>query len=217
MRFPDRRAAGRELAARLVEKQRSGQLTDPFVLALPRGGVPVGDEIATALDAPLDVLVVRKIGAPFNRELGIGALVGDAPPLYDEQALAMLDLTPDRLGAQVAAERAELNRRTDLYRGRRPAPDLRGRTVIVVDDGLATGVTARAALSAVRADQPARVVLAVPVCSTESSLTVGAEVDELLCLHRPLGFRSVGEWYDDFEQIDDNEVIRTLQAAFAAH
>lgn len=217
MRFADRRAAGRELAARLVEKHRAEQLPDPFVLALPRGGVPVADEVAKALGAPLDVLVVRKIGAPFNPELGIGALVDDDPPLYDEQALAILDLTPDRLGAQVAAERVELNRREDLYRGRRQAPDLRAKTVIVVDDGLATGVSVRAALTAVRADEPGRIVVAVPVCSTESYLTIGAEVDELLYLHRPLAFRSVGEWYDDFEQVDDDEVVRILRAAFASH
>ncbi|MFF3687173.1 phosphoribosyltransferase [Streptomyces sp. NPDC002187] len=217
MRFADRRAAGRELAARLVEKHRGGQLPDPFVLALPRGGVPVGDEVAKALGAPLDVLVVRMIGAPFNPELGIGALVDDDPPLYDEQALAMLDLTPDRLGAQVARERVELNRREDLYRGRRPAPDLRGRTVIVVDEGLATGVSVRAALTAVRADEPGRVVVAVPVCSTEAYLAISTDIDELVHLHRPLAFRSVGEWYDDFGQVGDDEVVRILRAAFATH
>ncbi|MET9800649.1 phosphoribosyltransferase family protein [Streptomyces sp. NPDC006368] len=213
MLLRDRREAGRELAARLAERQRDGTLTDPIVLALPRGGVPVADEIATALGAPLDVLVVRKIGAPYNPELGVGAVAGEAPPLYDRRTLAALGLTEERLAPTVARERTELRRREELYRGGRPMPDVRGRTVVVVDDGLATGVTARAALRAVRNMAPARVVMAVPVCAAEAARLVAAEADELVYLHQPRPFSSVGQWYLDFDQVGDDEVIRTLTAA----
>ncbi|MFV0127281.1 phosphoribosyltransferase [Streptomyces sp. HMX112] len=213
MLFRDRREAGRRLAARLADRQRSGQLESPVVLALPRGGVPVADEIARTLHAPLDVLVVRKIGAPFNRELGIGALAGEDPPLYDERALTLLGLAPDRLAAQVARERAELRRREALYRGGRPAPELRGRSVVLVDDGLATGVTARAALRAVRAMEPSLVLLAAPVCSDQAATALDAEADDLLCLHRPRHFEAVGQWYEDFTQVRDDEVLAVLSAA----
>jgi putative phosphoribosyl transferase len=217
MRFHDRREAGRKLAERLEDMRRGGQLNNPVVLALPRGGVPVADEIARALHAPLDVLVARKIGAPFNPELGVGALAGEDPPLYDKRALAMLDLSADRLAPQVARERAELHRREDLYREGRPAPDVRGRSVIVVDDGLATGVTARAALRTVRGSGPARLILAVPVCSPEAAIALGPEVDELVCLYRPDSFRAVGQWYEEFDQVGDEEVIATLRASLTAH
>ncbi|QKW48570.1 phosphoribosyltransferase [Streptomyces buecherae] len=215
MLFSDRRAAGRELAAQLADRALHSEVASPFVLALPRGGVPVADEVAKVLHAPLDVLVVRKIGPPFNPELGVGALTGEDPPLYDERALAMLDLTADRLGAQVARARTELHRREDLYRGGRPAPDLRGRTVVLVDDGLATGVTAHAALRAVRRSEPARVVLAAPVCSVEAATALGTEADDVVCAHQPRPFGSVGQWYADFEQVSDDEVIDTLRAAHA--
>ncbi|GGU25065.1 phosphoribosyltransferase [Streptomyces lavendofoliae] len=213
MRFQDRREAGRELAAPLVERQRLGLLADPVVLALPRGGVPVADEVARALGAPLDVLVVRKIGAPFNREVGIGALVGEEPPVFDERALTVLGLTPGRLSDRVDAERREARRREELYRGGRPAPALGGRSVVVVDDGLATGVTARAALRAVRAASPARLLLAVPVCSSQATEALAGEADEIVYVYRPPRFEAVGQWYDDFAQLTDDEVLRTLRAA----
>ncbi|MBT2366004.1 phosphoribosyltransferase [Streptomyces sp. ISL-10] len=216
MRFRDRRAAGRELAALLVERLREERLRAPYVLALPRGGVPVADEIARALGAPLDVVVARKIGAPFNPELGVGALAGEDPPLFDARTMAMLDLTADRLGAQVAAERTELHRCEDLYRGRRPAPALHERTAVVVADGLATGVTARAAVHVVRGMDPAEIVLAVPVCSKESAAVLRAEVDDLVCLHTPEAFHSVAQWYEDFGQVSDEEVIGILRAATSA-
>ncbi|MFF9867398.1 phosphoribosyltransferase [Streptomyces sp. NPDC013953] len=216
MLLRNRTEAGRELAARLLDLEHEGSLKDPVVLALPRGGVPVAVEIATALGAPLDVLVVRKIGAPFNPELGVGAVAGEAPPLYDRRTLAMLDLTEERLGPAVARERTELHRREALYRGGRPMPEVHGRTVVLVDDGLATGVTARAALRAVRGLEPADVVMAVPVCSREAAELVAAESDRLVYLHQPRPFSSVGQWYLDFEQVGDDEVIRTLTAARAA-
>ncbi|BFO19024.1 hypothetical protein SHKM778_54120 [Streptomyces sp. KM77-8] len=169
MRFRDRRQAGRELAARLRERQDEGALPDPVVLALPRGGAAVAVEVARALDAPLDVLVVRKIGAPFHEEFGVGAMAGDGIPLFDGDALLRLGLSEADLAPAVERERAELRRREQRYRQGRPPPELAGRTVIVVDDGLATGSTARAALRALRVRGPGHLVLAVPVGSTEGS------------------------------------------------
>ncbi|ADI04809.1 hypothetical protein SBI_01688 [Streptomyces bingchenggensis BCW-1] len=213
MRFRDRRQAGRKLAERLREPPRGERLRNPVVLALPRGGAPVADEVAQALQVPLDVLVARKIGAPFNPELGVGALAGDDPPLYDEGALALLDLTPAQLAPRAREERTELRRREQLYRRGRPSADLRDRTVIVVDDGLATGVTARAALRSVRHREPARVILAVPVCSREAAAAVRPEVDDLVCLDQPDPFQAVGLWYEDFAQVRDDEVTDVLRAS----
>ncbi|MFE2262393.1 phosphoribosyltransferase [Streptomyces griseosporeus] len=213
MRFRDREEAGRELGARLRLLREKDELPRPVVLALPRGGVTVALEVARALDAPLDVLVARKIGAPFQPELGVGALAGDGPPLYDRESLARLGLTEAELAPVVRRERAELKRRERLYRQGRPAADLSGRTAVVVDDGLATGVTARAALRAVRGGAPRRVVLAVPVSSPQAARLLSPEVDELVCLAQPSDFRAVGLWYDDFEQLSDDDVLRALRAA----
>ncbi|MGP3998773.1 phosphoribosyltransferase [Streptomyces sp. 8N706] len=211
MRFHDHRHAGEELGLRLLEWAADGEIANPVVLALPRGGVPVAAEVARALNAPLDVLVARKIGAPGHPEMGIGAIAGEDPPVYDSRALEMLGLVEDDLAADVARERAELHRREELYRGGRPAPDVEGRTVILVDDGLATGVTARAALRHLRAKNPARLILAVPVCALQSAETVRPDADDLVCLHQPGSFRAVGEWYEEFAQVSDNEVIATLR------
>ncbi|MEU8651320.1 phosphoribosyltransferase family protein [Streptomyces sp. NPDC048737] len=210
MRFQDRRQAGRELAARLLEWSADGGLTDPLVLALPRGGVPVAVEVARALGAPLDVLVARKIGVPGHPETGIGAIVGDDPPLFDRRSVEMLGLSEDMLDPDVSRERTELRRRERRYRGDRPAPRVGGRTVIVVDDGLATGVTARAALRHLRRQEPARLILAVPVGAPESAAALRSEADDVVCLHRPPDFRAVGLWYADFGQVGDEEVTRTL-------
>ncbi|MFE6332150.1 phosphoribosyltransferase [Streptomyces sp. NPDC057798] len=205
--FRDRGHAGRELAREL----RSRHEKDPLVLALPRGGVTVAQEVARALDAPLDVLVARKIGAPFQEELGVGALCGDDPPVFDDWALNRLGLTRAALEPVVARERAELRRREELYRHGRPALELGGRTVIVVDDGLATGATARAALRWTRGRSPARVLLAVPVGSPEGVDLMSREADEVICPHRPPDFMAVGLWYDDFEQLTDADVLAALR------
>jgi predicted phosphoribosyltransferase len=211
MRFHDRRQAGRDLAARLLQTVPDGGLTDPLVLALPRGGVPVAAEIAQALGAQLDVLVVRKIGMPGRPEAGIGALVDDEPPQFDEQSLRMLGLSEDRLAPDIARERSEVHRREDLYRRGRPAPAVTGRTVILVDDGLATGVTARAALRHLRRQKPARLILAIPVCGADAPARMRQEADDIVCLQQPRSFYAVGQWYEDFDQVGDSEVLRTLR------
>ncbi len=210
MRFADRWEAGRALADRLRAWPVAGGLVDPLVLALPRGGVPVAAEVARALRAPLDVLVARKIGMPGRPEVGIGAVVGTDPPLFAPRALEAIGLTEAQLAPDVARERAELRRREDLYRPGLPPIAVRGRTVLLIDDGLATGVTARAALRHLRGRQPARLILAVPVCGTASAADPRQEADDFLAVHQPSNFRGVGEWYENFDQVRDSEVIDIL-------
>ncbi len=211
MRFADRSQAGHDLAERVCALRAAGGLPDPVVvLGLPRGGVPVAAVIARALDAPLDVLVVRKIGAPGQPEYAVGAVTGGAPPFYDMPAVEALGVSPPTLGALTERERAEVLRREALYRGDRPAPELAGHSVVVVDDGLATGSTARVALRSARAAGAARLVLAVPVGSAQAARALRTEADEVVCLSTPAGFESVGQWYDDFRQLTDAEVIALL-------
>ncbi len=210
MQFEDRREAGKALAEQLIELSGEGRLPDPVVLALPRGGVPVADEVARALDAPLDVLVARKIGAPFQPELGVGAVAGEAPPVYDRDLLGRLGLTEEELAPVAEREQAEVGRREELYRRGRGALQLAGRSAIVVDDGVATGSTARAALRAVRRADPARTVLAAPVCSPEATAMLSGDADEIVCSQRPASFGAVGFWYAQFPQLTDDEVLEIL-------
>ncbi|KUL20546.1 phosphoribosyltransferase [Streptomyces regalis] len=215
MSFRDRTHAGRELALRLVEWADSGDLINLLVLALPRGGVPVAAEVARALHAPLDVLVTREISTPVRPETAIGAIVADDPPLYDRQSLAMMHLSEDRLGDVIVRARNELHSSEYLYRGRRPLPSVNGRTVVLVDDGLATGLTATAALRFLRRHGPARLVLAVPVGSPRTIASIRRDCDDLVCLEQPASLHVVGEWYEDFGQVSDADVARTLHAFHA--
>lgn len=210
MRFHDRRHAGEDLAERLLVWASDGDILDPVVLALPRGGVPVAAVVARALGAPLDVLVVRKIGVPGHPETGIGAVAGDDEPMFDQRSLDMLGLTEADLARDVIRERAEVRRREQQYRQGRPAPAVRSKTVILIDDGLATGVTARAALRHLQRQEPARLILAVPVGAPDSVASLRTEADDVICLYQPSAFYAVGQWYDDFDQVGDDEVIDTL-------
>jgi putative phosphoribosyl transferase len=182
-------------------------------VALPRGGVPVADEVAAALGAPLEIFAVRKLGAPHNPEYGIGAVAEDGTRVIDAEAVAILGIEGGVLDSIVARERAELRRRVAAYRGERPPLDLAGRTVVVVDDGVATGVTDTAALRAIRRRGPRRAILAVPVCPPDSAQRLEAEADELVCLETPPLLYGVGQWYEDFAQVSDEEVIAILSAA----
>ena len=210
--FADRRAAGRLLAARLrraLAAPAPGRIA-PLVLALPRGGVEVAREVADALEAPLDVLVTRKIGYPRQPELGVGAIAEGGDPVYDDELLARLKLGRSALAPVVARERAELQRRVQVYRSSRPLPDVAGRPVILVDDGLATGVTARAALRSLRSRSVGRTLLAVPVAAPSSAAAMRGEADALVALVLPETFRAVGEWYLTFGQLTDADVLKLL-------
>jgi putative phosphoribosyl transferase len=209
--FRDRAEAGRRLARHLLghKSQR------PVVLALPRGGVPVAFEVAKALQAPLDLLFVRKIGAPGHAEFGLGAVVDGAHPqvVLNEEVLAQLDVRPEYIRAEIERQLREIERRRQHYlAGRRPV-EVEGRTAIVVDDGIATGGTVRAALKGVARVRPARLVLAVPVAPAETIERLRAEADEVVCLMTPEPFYAVGEHYDDFTQTSDREVIALLDEA----
>ena len=205
-RFRDRRDAGRRLGGRLLPLAAE----HPVVVGLPRGGVPVAGEVAAALRAPLEILAVRKLGAPHNPEYGIGAIAEDGTRVFDTEALAVLGINGGVLESIVGRETAELHRRVAAYRGDRQALELRNRTVIVVDDGVATGVTDTAALRAIRRREPRRLVLAVPVCAPDSAARLRGEADEVVCLAEPSQLYGVGQWYRDFSQVSDQEVISTL-------
>lgn len=206
--FADRRDAGRQLAAQLAPLAAE----EPVVVGLPRGGIPVAAEIAAALGADLEFLAVRKLGAPHNPEYGIGAIAEGGTRVFDPEALAVLDVDNRLLEEIVGRESVELDRRVEAYRRGRPLPLLEGRVVIVVDDGVATGVTDTAALRAVRARRPRRLILAVPVCAPDSANRLRKEADEFVCLAEPRLFYGVGQWYRDFAQVSDEEVVAALGA-----
>ena len=210
MIFRDRRDAGRQLAARLT---RYADRTDVLVLALPRGGVPVAYEVAKALKAPLDVFLVRKLGVPGHEELAMGAIASGGVRVLNEDLVDYLRIPDEVIDAVAAVEQRELERRERAYRDDRPPPDVKDRIVILVDDGLATGSTMRAAAAALRLQKPRRIVVAVPVSSAETCEELRSEVDEIVCAVTPEHFQGVGLWYEDFSQTSDEEVRELLKRA----
>ena len=212
-RFRNRREAGRLLAQQLNRYKGDDNV---IVLALPRGGVPVAFEIAQELKAPLDVFVVRKLGVPWHPELAMGAIAGDGVEVLNGDVVTAYNIPPHVIRAVAERETEELNRRLKQYRGDRPVPRLTGRTVILVDDGLATGSTMRAAVEAVRQENPRAIVVAVPVAAVSTCDELRAEVNDIVCLRTPLDFSAVGLCYDDFSQTTDDEVRQLLSESFAA-
>ncbi len=208
--FQDRFDAGTTLATRLAAY--AGR-NDVVVLALPRGGVPVGFEVAKALKAPLDVFLVRKLGVPGHEELAMGAIASGGVLVVNEDVVEALDVPPDRLAAVAAAEERELQRRLRAYRPGMPPPDMKGKTAILVDDGLATGSSMRAAVHALRRLDPARIVVAVPTAAAETCDRLAGEADEVVCASTPRPFHAVGLSYRDFSQTTDAEVSDLLRRA----
>jgi putative phosphoribosyl transferase len=204
--FADRRAAGRQLAQALIH--HAG--TEPIVLGLPRGGVVVADEVARVLGGTLDVWVVRKLGAPYQPELGMGAIAEGPAVVLDRSIVHHVCTRLEELYEVARREMAEVSRRVTRFRGDRPAPALEGRTVIIVDDGIATGGTVRAAIRASRKRRPARLVVATPVASPDIVASLRHDVDEVVCLYEPEPMYAIGLWYEDFRQVSDEEVVRIL-------
>jgi predicted phosphoribosyltransferase len=211
-RFRDRADAGRQLAAKLDGYARR---PDVVVLGLPRGGVPVAFEVARELEVPLDVFVVRKLGVPGHEELAMGAIATGGARVLNEEVVGRLGISADTVEAAARREADEVARREQLYRGDRPPPDVRGRTVILVDDGLATGASMRAAVAALRQHEPDRIVVAVPAAASETCAGLREDVDEIVCLLTPEPFVAVGFWYENFSQIGDDQVRELLERAAA--
>jgi putative phosphoribosyl transferase len=206
--FADRRQAGKKLATQLASYANR---SDVLVLALPRGGVPVGFEVARALRAPLDVFLVRKLGVPGHEELAMGAIGTGGVRVLNEEVTSQMQISSSAIDEVARREEQELKRRERLYRGDRAAPSVQGCTVILIDDGLATGSTMRAAATALRKMQPSKIIVAVPVAAAETCADLRNEVDEVVCGATPEPFMAVGAWYSDFEQTSDDEVRELLR------
>jgi len=209
-RFRDRIDAGQKLAERLT---RYAHRKDVLVLALPRGGVPVAYEVARSLGVPLDLFLVRKLGTPGQEELAMGAIASGGIRVLNEDVVKSLRISEEKINEATRKEQRELDRRERAYRGDRPMPDMQGRTIILVDDGLATGTTMRAAVRALRARNPARIVVAVPTAPRDVCEEFEGEVEEVLCASTPEPFWAVGAWYEDFSQTSDEEVRSILEKA----
>ncbi len=205
--FTDREDAGRQLGERLESRRE----VDALVLALPRGGVPVGYEVARTLEVPLDIFVARKLGAPGQPELAIGAVAAGGGRVLNDGVVRELGVSEDWIRAVTERELVEVGRRMRRFRGDRPEPEIGGRTVILVDDGIATGMTVRAAIRAIRERSPRKIVLAVPVCAGVTADSLAAEVDELACLRTPADLWAIGFWYENFHQLGDEEVVELLE------
>lgn len=214
MLFKDRRVAGQLLAQELAAYAHR---PDVLVLALPRGGVPVAFEIAKALNLPLDVIVVRKLGVPNQEELAMGAIASGGVRILHQQTISELNISDEQIAKVALNEERELERREQLYRGNCPFPDIKGRTVIVVDDGLATGATMWAAIAALQKQQPGRIAIAIPVGAHQSCKDLQDQVDEIVCIATPNPFYSVGLWYKNFPQTTDDEVCDLLILAAKDH
>ena len=208
--FKNRTEAGRALAKALLKYKGQNGL----VLALPRGGVPVGYAIAKALAMPLDILIVRKIGLPGHEEFGLGAMAETGAKVFDQKSISDFEVAQAEIDRVVAKESAELARRKLIYRGGRDLPNLSGRLVILTDDGLATGVTVRAAVAAAKELGAAKIVVAVPVCARVPAKLIGPGIDEFVCLKSPVNFLAVGNWYEDFGEVSDAEVQQLLTGDF---
>lgn len=206
MVFADRHDAGQKLAAKLTAYRGKNTV----VLGIPRGGVVVAAEVAKELNAPLDLIIPRKIGAPFHKELAVGAVAPDGTVILDEKSLEMFGLKKGDLQVEISQQVKEIERRSRSYRANREPLDFRGKAVIVVDDGIATGLTAKAALRSIRKADPDSLVLAVPVASMEAAAQLKKDVDELVCLLVPEVFSAVGQFYEDFSQTTDEEVTAAL-------
>lgn len=213
MRFRDRTEAGKQLAEKLLEYRDQ---PDVLVLALPRGGVPVAFEVAQVLHAPLDVFIVRKLGVPGQEELAFGAIATGGVRVLNQTIIKRFQITPEEVEAVTTVEQDELKRRQRLYRGDRPLPEMRDHTIILVDDGLATGATMHAAVVAIRQQEPARLIVGVPISSPETCAAFQDEVDEIICAVTPEPFYAVGLWYEDFPQVTDAEVHNLLAETYSA-
>jgi predicted phosphoribosyltransferase len=208
--FLDRRDAGRRVAARVMDYANDPNV---IVLALPRGGVPVAYEVAFALNAPLDVFVVRKLGVPGEEELAMGAIAGGGVEVLNEELIAYMEVDEEAVRAVIDKERAELERREKIYRGKQPSIEVKGKSVIVVDDGLATGSTMTAAIAALRQMGPEKIIVAVPTAAPSVCAQMREIADECICATMPVPFRAVGMWYEDFSQTSDDEVHDLLERA----
>lgn len=209
MQFRDRADAGKQLAKRLIIYKN----TNSIILALPRGGVPVAFEIAKALHLPMSVIIARKIGAPGNPEFGIGAISENAVSVLDEKSINSLQITDEKLVQLIRHEAGELKRRIDMYRDGKSLPDVSGKNTILIDDGLATGVTAQAAIGALRKFGPQKIIFASPICSPDNIKKIKTMADKIICLHCDPALRAIGAYYKNFDQINDEEVLYYLHAS----
>jgi len=214
--FKDRQEAGRELGQALLKKGYGGEKA--LVLGIPRGGVVVAAEVSETLSAPLDVIIARKLRAPFQPELGIGAVVdGDHIIILNDDLVSTVGATKEYLDREIAHQQEEIDRRLQLYRGDRPSPEISGKTAIVIDDGIATGYAFRAALEGLRRRHPLRLVAAAPVSAQDSARMLQAYADEVVCLEIPEFFMAVGSWYQNFDQTSDEEVAAILRHNWSRH
>lgn len=205
--FRDREEAGKLLAGQLIQYKKD----NPYILALPRGGVVVGYEVAKLLDASFNVVIVRKIGAPHNPEFAIGAIAEEGAKYLDQVSINLLQISKNQLKQIIDIEKKEISRRIELYRNKKPLPELKGKTVILVDDGLATGSTAQAAIKAVKKKHPRKIIFAAPVCAASTAMILKEKIAAVICSHSPQDLQAIGQYYQNFQQVSDEEVMVLLR------